>query len=77
MSLLKKIDSRGRIVIPMLYRQTLGLNPYSEVVFTLDNGRISIEKVNPVKMLGEFLTANLNKISAPRSIDWDLEYYGQ
>ena len=76
MSLLKKVDSRGRVVIPMPYRKILGLKPYSDVVFTIDNGRIFIEKVNPDKLLEQFLTA-IPKIKEPKSIDWDLEYYDQ
>jgi len=57
-------------------RKILGLKPYSDVVFTIDNGRIYIEKANPDKLLEQFLTA-IPKIKEPKSIDWDLEYYDQ
>lgn len=37
-----KIDSLGRIVIPISFREALGIKPDSELITTLQNGSVLI-----------------------------------
>lgn len=45
---IRKIDSLGRIVIPVDYRKKAGLYDFDEAKITEENGRIIIERAAPV-----------------------------
>lgn len=44
---IRKIDSLGRIVIPVDYRKKAGIYDTGEARITEENGRIIIERVHP------------------------------
>jgi transcriptional pleiotropic regulator of transition state genes len=44
---IRKIDNLGRIVIPMDMRRTLEISQWTDLRFSLEQGRIIIEKATP------------------------------
>lgn len=71
------VGEKGQVVIPKPVRDLFGINPGSEVIFSIQDDRIVIEKKNPREVLNEFLTAVKDRIKLPKKVDWDEMYYSQ
>lgn len=65
-----KVGARGQAVIPKPIRDQMGIRPGDQVSFTIEEGRIVVEKVEPEALLEAFLGA-YEKRSVPEEIDWD------
>ena len=51
-----RVDSKGRVVLPKKFRDTLGIKEREELILILRNNRIIVEKVeNPFRVLEEVL----------------------
>ncbi len=46
-SLLSTLDKQGRITIPKPIRDHLGLKPGDKVDFVIENGRLTLRRVEP------------------------------
>lgn len=68
---------RGQLVIPKTLRDALGIAPNTDLLLSLEEKRIVIEKRDPTKNLEEFVSAIPTKLEMPDKIDWDEEYYDQ
>lgn len=71
-----KVGARGQAVIPKPIRDQMGIQPGDQVSFTIEEGRIVVEKVDPDELLEEFLGA-YEKRALPEDIDWDREHGSQ
>lgn len=71
-----KVGARGQAVIPKPIRDQMGIRPGDQVSFTIEEGRIVVEKVNPEELLEEFLGA-YEKRELPENVDWDREHGSQ
>ncbi len=77
LTLRSRMGPRGQVVIPRPLRDALGLAANSDILFSLEDDRIVLEKKDPEDVLEEFLAAVPDKVEAPENIDWDREYYEQ
>ncbi len=73
-----KIGAKGQVVIPKPIRKRLGVEPFSEIVFDLEEDKVIVKKKkNDLEILEEFFNAVQFKGKLPKNIDWDEEYYSQ
>ena len=75
-TLRSRIGERGQVVIPKPIRDEFKLLPFSDIIFTVENGKIIIQKQSADEWLKDF-GSGIKKISLPKKIDWDEEYYSQ
>ena len=75
LKLAANVGEKRQVVIPKPVRDLFNISPGSEVVFSVQNDTIIIEKKSPRDALNEFLTAVKEKIRFPKKVDWD-EMYG-
>jgi|GEM_PF-1677731 len=72
-----KIGEKGQVVIPKPLRDQFRLLPDSEVTFTLEDNKITLQrKENSQEVLEQFLTA-IPKRKLPKHLDWDALYHSR
>lgn len=71
------VGEKGQVVIPKPVRDLFSISPGSEVVFSVQNDAIIIEKKRPRDALNEFISAVKDKVRFPKRVDWDKEYASQ
>ncbi len=71
------VGEKGQVVIPKPIRELLSIGPRSEIVFSLFEGKIILEKKSSEQALQEFFAAGKPKLKAPKHIDWDALYASQ
>lgn len=71
------VGEKGQVVIPKPVRDLFSIAPGSEVVFSVQDDVIVIEKKKPRDALNEFFTAVKDKVKFPKRVDWDKEYASQ
>ncbi len=65
------VGEKGQIVIPKPVRDMFGITPHTEVVFSIQDDKIVLEKKNPKQVCLEFITAVKDRIKMPKKVDWD------
>ncbi len=71
------VGEKGQVVIPKHIRDILGIMPRSNVLFSIEENKIIIERKIQSEILTEFLTATPKRIKFSKKVDWDEEYNGQ
>jgi len=77
LKLVSVIGEKGQIVVPKPIRDLLNITPKSEVVFSVSQGNVILEKKSSEQILKDFFSAGKPKLKAPKHIDWDAEYSSQ
>ena len=68
MSIRRKVGPKGQIVIPKVFRETLGIKPGDEVLMEIGEKELRIRpEVKPEKFIEEFCSAGGKKLT--RKID--------
>ncbi len=71
------VGEKGQVVIPKPLRDQFQLLPNSEVTFTLEDNKITLQKKeNAQQILDQFLSATPKK-KLPKNIDWDALYHSR
>lgn len=72
-----KLTDKGQLVIPKPIRDALRLGPGSELLVTLEGGRVVLEprRLKSGKRLGDWLPA-MQRQSKPRQVDLDADVEG-
>lgn len=72
-----KLTDKGQLVIPKPIRDALRLGPGSELLVTLEGGRVVLEprRLKAGKKLGDWLPA-MQRQSVPRKVDLDADVEG-
>ncbi len=65
------VGEKGQVVIPKPVRDLFNISPGSEVVFSIQEDKIILEKKDPKQVCLEFFTAVKDKIKFPEKVDWD------
>ena len=61
------LTSKGQVTIPKEIRQELGLKPSDKIMFSLENGRVTLRRVYPAL---EGVAGSIPAIDAPME-EWD------
>jgi len=73
-----KVGEKGQVVIPKPIREQFNIQPYTEVVFDIDEKKIILKKkINSLDIFENFINAIKKKKKFKKHIDWDKEYYSQ
>lgn len=75
-TLRSRVGERGQVVIPKPIRDQFGISPMSELVFSIEGGKIVVQKKDPNQWLKDF-GSGIKKFKLPKNIDWDEMYYSQ
>ncbi len=70
------IGEKGQVVIPKPIRDQFKLVPMTDVVFSIEDGKIVIQKMSGEEWFKKF-TSGVKKVKLPKNIDWDKMYYSQ
>ncbi|MCX6708187.1 MAG: AbrB/MazE/SpoVT family DNA-binding domain-containing protein [Candidatus Woesearchaeota archaeon] len=65
------VGEKGQVVIPKPVRDLLGITPHNEVVFSVQEDKVVLEKKDPKQAYLEFIMAVKDKIKMPKKVDWD------
>ena len=71
LSLTASVGEKGQVVIPKPVRDLLGIAPHNDVVFSVQDDKVVLEKKDPKQAYLEFITAVKDKIKMPKKVDWD------
>ena len=73
LTLSSTVGEKGQVVIPKPVRDLLGISSKSEVLFSLENGKVVLEKKSGREVYQEFISVVKDKIKFGKRIDWGEE----